>query len=115
MPSLQLGRSRFRPEDLATRSVSSFQNLDAMTVHVEHLFMRIREQREEIERKLVEFEGIGSELRARALREIKDNYKELLTGVIRHGKSPSVFLGPQGATLERGLGHVLFGESLPVK
>ena len=87
-----------------------------MTMYVDYLLMRIGEQREEVERKLVAFEALERDQRARALREIKDNYKELLTGVIRHGSQPSVFqLGPQGATLERGLGHVLFGESLPVK
>ena len=112
----QPGHSRFRPEDLTTRPVSRFRDLGAMTLYLESLLMRINEQREEIESKLVEFEALERDQRARALREIKDNYKERLTGVIRHGSQPSVFqLGPQGATLERGLGHVLFGESLPVK
>ena len=112
----QPGHSRFRPEDLTTRPVSRFRDLGAMTLYLESLLMRINEQREEIESKLVEFEALERDQRARALREIKDNYKELLTGAIRHGSQPSVFqLGPQGATLERGLGHVLFGESLPVK
>ena len=113
----QPGHSRFRPEDLTTRPVSRFRDLDAMTMYVDYLLMRIGEQREEVERKLVAFEALERDQRARALREIKDNYKELLTGVIRHGSQPSVFqLGPNGATLEqRGLGHVLFGESLPVK
>ena len=112
----QPDHSRFRPEDLTTRPVSRFRDLDAMTTYVDYLLMRISEQREVVERKLVAFEALERDQRARALREIKDNYKELLTGVIRHGSQPSVFqLGPQGATLERGLGHVLFGEGLPVK
>ena len=112
----QPDHSRFRPEDLTMRPVSRFRDLDAMTTYVDYLLTRISEQREVVERKLVAFEALEGDQRARALREIKDNYKELLTGVIRHGSQPSVFhVGPQGGTLERGLGHVLFGESLPVK
>ena len=65
----QPGHSRFRPEDLATRPVSSFRDLDAMTMYVDYLLMRIGEQREEVERKLVAFEALERDQRARALRE----------------------------------------------
>ena len=70
----QPGHSRFRPEDLTTRPVSSFRDLDAMTMYVDYLLMRIGEQREEVERELVAFEAVERDQRARALREIKDNY-----------------------------------------
>ena len=63
----QPDHSRFRPEDLTTRPVSSFRDLDAMTLCLESLLMRINEQREAIERKLVEFEGIAAERRFDAI------------------------------------------------
>ena len=55
----QPGHSRFRPEDLTTRPVSSSRDLDldAMTMYVDYLLMRIGEQREEVERKLVALRG----------------------------------------------------------
>ena len=40
----QPGHSRFRPEDLTTRPVSSFRDLDAMTMYVDYLLMRIGER-----------------------------------------------------------------------
>ena len=55
----QPDHSRFRPEDLTTRPVSRFRDLDAMTRYVDYLLMRIGEQREEVERKLVAFEGVA--------------------------------------------------------
>ena len=84
----QPGHSRFRPEDLTTRPVSSFRDLDAMTMYVDYLLMRIGAQCEEVERKLVAFEALERDQRARALREIKDNYKELLTGTGSQLKTP---------------------------
>ena len=87
----QPGHSRFRPEDLTTRPVSRFRDLGAMTAYVDYLLMRISEQREVVERKLVAFEALEGDQRARALREIKDNYKELLTGVIRREEEGGIF------------------------
>ena len=41
-----------------------------MTMYVDYLLMRIGEQREEVERKLVAFEALERDQRARALREM---------------------------------------------
>ena len=59
----QPDHSRFRPEDLTTRPVSSFRDLDAITMYVDYLLMRIGEQREEVERKLVAFEATNGPVR----------------------------------------------------
>ena len=75
------------------RAVSSFADLDELTVFLQYLLRRIDLQCEEIRRKLDLYEDLESDRRAAALRELHDNVKELQTGVIRHGLDPSEFPG----------------------
>ena len=102
--------SRFRAGDIQMRAMSSFASLDDLTVYVEYLLSRFDEQAAQLKAKVALYKKLGPDLRARALRELRDNAKELKTGVIRHGLEPSAFPGFQ----TRRLTHELFGMSLPV-
>ena len=102
--------SRFRLSDVQTRAVSSFGTLEDLTTLLRYLLSRIDSQAAEIRRKAALCETLDPSMRATAVRELKDNVKELKTGVIRHGLDASAFPGLS----QRHLAHEVFGLSLPV-
>ena len=102
--------SRFRLSDVQTRAVSSFGTLEDLTTLLRYLLSRIDSQAAEIRRKAALYEALDPSMRAVAVRELRDNVKELKTGVIRHGLDASAFPGLS----QRRLAHEAFGLSLPV-
>ena len=65
--------SRFRAGDIQMRAMSSFASLDDLTVYVEYLLSRFDAQAAQLQAKAALYKKLGPDLRARALRELRDN------------------------------------------
>ena len=92
------------------RSVQGFGRLDDYAAHCQSIHLRISQQLDAVRAKLELWLSLADQDKAAALRELRDNLKEIATGVIRHGDRPSLFPGHE----VRGLSHDFYGCSLKV-
>ena len=91
------------------RSVHRYGRLDDYADQCESIRLRINQQLDAVRAKHELWPSLAED-KVAALREIRDNLKEVATGVIRHGDRPSLFPGHE----VRGLSHDLYGCSLKV-
>ena len=97
--------SRFHAGDLVMRSVHRYGQLADYAAHCESIRLRINQQLDAVRAKHELWLSLADQDKVAALREIRDNLKEVATGAIRHGDRPSLFPGHE----VRGLSHGLYG------